>query len=399
MEVIDCEGLVLIPGFVQVHVHLAQTLFRGLAEGLELLDWLSRRVLPLEAAHDPDTLYASARAGIAELLLSGTTCLLDMGTVRHSEAIFQAASEMGIRLVGGKAMMDGAPDAPAPLREDRHDSLKESVRLLERFHQKAGGRLRYAFAPRFLLSCSPELMRESLELAASYDVAWHTHVAEQRAEVRAVREAFGRSSLELLDDWGAADARLCLAHMIHLSPGERDMVSTWRAGVLHCPTSNTKLGSGICKVPAFLAAGVPVGLGADGSPCNNRLDMFLEMRAAAALQNLSVGPGALPSRTLVSMATEKGAEILGLGDEIGTIEAGKRADLAVLDFNRASFVSGADVPDAIVYGSDARTVRYVMVDGRLLVADGRLLLDDEDEIGREAAGAIDILKGRAVNFR
>ncbi len=396
-EVIDCAGGLVLPGFVQAHVHMAQTLFRGLGEGLELLEWLSQRILPLEAAHDADTLYASARLGLAELILGGHTALLDFGSVVHMEAIFEAARDMGIRLTSGKIMMDQGKATPAPLKEDSRRALAGAEKILGIYHGKENGRLRVALTPRFLLSCSPKLLEASLKLAAEADVLWHTHIAEQIPEIRAVMKDTGKRSLELLEDLGAGEARLALAHMVHLTAKEKRILSGWRAGVLHCPRANSKLGSGVAKIPEFIESGVTVGLGSDGSACNNRLDMFEEMRAAAALQDLNAAPGALSGGRLLQMATSGGARAIGIDDVAGTLDVGKRADLIVLDTNRVASVSGAEPCDAVAHHLDARAVKLVMVDGVILAADGKLRVADEAEIVREAARAIETLKQRAFS--
>lgn len=398
LRVIDCSGRLVLPGFVQAHIHLAQTLFRGLAEGMTLLDWLSSRILPLEAAHDPDTLYASARLGIAELLLSGCTTLLDMGSVHHTESIFEAASQMGIRMVSGKIMMDHGDMMPESLKQDADHALNLSIDLLDKYHDSCGGRLRYAFAPRFLLSCSDALMRETLGLARERDVLWHTHVAEQLSEVEWLRKKTGRLSLELIDEWGGADTRLALAHMVHLADKEWDIMKGWKApGILHCPRANTRLGSGSCRVVDFLTRRMAIGLGSDGSACNNRLDMFEEMRSAAALQDLKLGPGALSSSDLLSMATIGGARALGLEEEIGTLEIGKRADLIVIDPDGVSMVSGAHPADALVHNGNPGVVGLVMVDGEIRAEGGKLVRVDGSELAKEAKDAIHILTSRAFD--
>jgi cytosine/adenosine deaminase-related metal-dependent hydrolase len=390
----NCHGCHILPGFVQAHVHLAQALFRGLGEGLRLLDWLTQRVLPLEAAHDEQTLYASARFGIAELLLNGCTTLLDMGSVRHMTSIYEAARDSGIRLIGGKILMDRG-EAPPALIQDTDAALDEALTLIDAWHLAEDGRIRAALAPRFLLSCTDALMRETLKTAAKRDLVWHTHVAEQVAEIDVVRAMYGRRSLELIDDWGGADARLCLAHMVHVTDSEMAMANKWRIGILHCPSANTRLGSGVCPVPRWQAEGHPVGLGSDGSACNNRLDMITEMRAAAALQDLAHEPGALSGRTLLRMATLDGARALGIDDHCGSVTVGKRADLLVMDLETVQGLSAGHPADAIVHNADGRCVRDVLVDGNVLVSEGRLTDPLAHSILPQARKAMDTLILRA----
>jgi len=389
---IDCTGKWIIPGFVQAHVHMAQVLFRGLGEGLTLLDWLQKKVLPLEAAHDTETLYASARLGVAELLLGGNTCMLDMGSVHHMASIFKAATSLGIGMTGGKILMDTGNGVPKVLIEDGKHSLAECEKLLDKYHMSQGGRIRYAMAPRFLLSCTDALMRTSMQMAIDNDVVWHTHVAEQIAEIDFVKQQTGRESIELIESWGGGRAKLALAHMIHLSDKERDILNNLEhPGILHCPRANTRLGSGVCHLPEFIQHDFAMGIGSDGSACNNKLDMFEEMRAAAALQDLRVGPGVLTSKDLLYMATLGGARAIGMDQEIGSIEKGKRADLLVLDPQMVPFVSLASPVDTIVHTGDARMIKSVLVNGEVVVSDGVLLTGDTAEITSEAQIAIEKL--------
>src|SRR6266436_2368708 len=181
-EVIDAAGCAVLPGFVQTHVHLCQTLFRGAADDLALIDWLKKRVWPLEAAHDAASLRASARLGIAELIKGGTTCALTMETVNHTEEVFRVVNESGFRATVGKCMMDKGDDVPSQLHEKRADSVHEAVALLEEWHGKAEGRIRYCFAPRFAVSCTAELLSEVAQLARQHGVMVHTHASENLTE-------------------------------------------------------------------------------------------------------------------------------------------------------------------------------------------------------------------------
>jgi cytosine/adenosine deaminase-related metal-dependent hydrolase len=278
--IVDAQG-----GFVQTHVHLCQTLFRGSADDMPLLEWLRRRVWPLEAAHTPDTLRASVRLAAAELLLSGTTTVLTMETVHDTDVVFEALAEIGLRATVGKCMMDASSEAPARLQERTRSSIDESLALKKRWDGAAGGRLRAAFAPRFAVSCSTELLETVATLAGEDRAIVHTHASESRDEVEVVRQlSGGRSNLEYLAHTGLATSRLCVAHCIWISEAEQALIAERGVKVLHCPGSNLKLGSGIAPVTDLRRRGVSVSLGADGAACNNRLDMFEEMRLAATLQ-------------------------------------------------------------------------------------------------------------------
>ncbi|HEY6807356.1 MAG TPA: 5'-deoxyadenosine deaminase [Gemmatimonadales bacterium] len=382
---LDCSGLVIIPGLVQAHVHLCQTLFRGLADDLALEDWLARRIWPLEAAHTRDSVYWSAMLGAAELLLGGTTAILDMETVRHTSAAFEALEEIGLRATAGKCLMD-APDAFAGLREPTDRALAEAADLCDRWHGAAGGRLRYCFAPRFAPSCSGALLRAVSDLAARAGAVIHTHAAETPVELELVQRATGQDELAYLDAVGISGPRAALAHCVWVDAAGIGRLARQRTNVVHCPSSNLKLGSGIAPIPEMLRAGCRVALGADGAPCNNRLDGFAEMRLAALIQKPRLGPEALPAAQALELATLGGARALGLEAEIGSVEVGKRADLVVLDLSGPhAQPEEADLVSRLVYSARAADVRHVLVDGRLVVQDGALTTADLDEI-RVAAG-------------
>src|SRR5687767_13312493 len=317
---IDARGCAVLPGFVQTHVHLCQTLFRGSADDLQLLDWLKRRVWPMEAAHDPESLRASARLGVAEMIRGGTTCALTMETVRHTEEVFRVVEESGFRATVGKCMMDKGEGVPAGLREETEDSVRESLALLEKWHGRAGGRLRYCFAPRFAVSCTRGLLERVARLARARGVMIHTHASENRSEIELVERETGMKNVEYLDSLGLSGAHVLLAHCVHVGAGETELLASKGTHVSHCPSSNMKLGSGVAPVTEMLAAGVSVSLGADGAPCNNRLDMFTEMRTAALLQKVRHGSRALPALTALRMATTGGARALGLADQIRSEE-------------------------------------------------------------------------------
>ncbi len=373
---INLAGKLVIPGFVQTHVHLCQTLFRNLADDLELLDWLKQRIWPMEGAHTEKSLYASARLGIAELLAGGTTTILDMGTVHHTDALFTAAEEMGIRALIGKCLMD-RDDNPQALRQSTKAALRENLQLLERWHGAASGRLHYANAPRFLLSCTEELLREVQALAKSKKLLVHTHSSENRAEIAQVRKEYGCENVEAFARLGLTGPQLVLAHCVWLSEKEKQLLASSHTRVSHCPSSNLKLASGICEVKDLQARGISVSLGADGAPCNNRLDMFTEMRLASLLQKPPHGPATLPAREAFEMATLAGAKALGLSAEVGSLEAGKKADLVAIDLQQAAVLTelSEKTPEraysALVYACSPAQVTHTWVDGRLAYQQGR----------------------------
>jgi 5-methylthioadenosine/S-adenosylhomocysteine deaminase len=385
---VDLDGLWLTPGFVQTHTHLVQALFRGLADDRVLLDWLRDRIWPLEKNHDTDSVYWSARLGLTELLLGGTTAILDMATVHHTDSVFEAAQQSGIRATIGKAMMDR--DNEAGLSQSTDLSLSSAVDLRDRWHGK--GRLRYGFAPRFIPSCTNELLVGTRDAARERGCLIHTHASENTDEVQMVREMTGKDNIEALHDLGLTGPDVVLAHCIHLTDKERDILASSDTTVAHCPSSNLKLGSGIAPIPELLAAGVRCTLGADGAPCNNRMDMFTEMRLAALIQGPRVGPGVLRAPDVFGMATHQGAKALGLAS--GTLREGAPADLVAIDPNTIHGWGDGRPAGALVYALTPAAVRSVWIGGEQRVRDGSVIDWDTAETIRECKQALKRVRQR-----
>lgn len=397
-RVIDAGGKVLLPGFVQTHIHLCQTLFRGRADDLALIDWLRRRIWPLEAAHNEDSVYYSALLGLGELIRSGTTTILDMETVHHTDAAFRAIEESGLRAFSGKVMMDHGTEVPPALRENTQASLQESVDLLEKWHGAANGRIQYAFCPRFVVSCTEELLVGVRDLSAQYGVRVHTHASENRDEIALVEAERGKRNVVYLDHIGLARPNLILAHSIWLDDEEKAIIKRCGVKVTHCPGSNLKLASGIAEVPALLEMDIPVGLGADGAPCNNNLDMFQEMRLTAFIQKVQHGPTVMDARKVLRMATMGGAEVLGLEKEIGSVEVGKKADLQLLDLEDFHVYPSydADLYSRVVYAATRGDVDTVLIDGRIVMEGKCVKTIDRRIVLKESDRALEALLGRFV---
>jgi 5-methylthioadenosine/S-adenosylhomocysteine deaminase len=394
-RIVDAGRGYLLPGFVQTHLHLCQTLFRGYADDLPLLEWLKRRIWPMEAAHTPASLRASARLAALELLRSGTTTVLTMETVHDTDVVFEALEPTGLRAVVGKCMMDADPAVPTRLLERTRASIDESLAIRSRWHTRANGRMSAAFAPRFALSCSRELLEEVATLSSTLGVLVHTHASESQKEVELVRSRTGQPNIVYLDACGLASQRLCLAHCVWVDEGEQVILAERRVNVLHCPGSNLKLGSGLAPVVELRSRGVSVSLGADGAACNNHLDMFGEMRLAATLQAVRAGPGALAARDVLVMATRGGAQALGMAAEVGSIEVGKRADVIVIDRDRPHLAPGLDPFSTIVYAARPSDVRTTIIDGEVLVDDFAPVALDAEEIAATARTEAQALAHRA----
>lgn len=374
-EFVDAGGHAILPGFVQAHVHLCQTLFRNQADDLELLDWLSKRIWVMEAAHTEETLHTSALLGIHELLSSGTTCILDMGTVRHTSAIIDAVRESGIRASVGKCLMDHPKTTPVNLREATPDALSEASQLFTRYNGTENDRIRISYAPRFVISCTERLLAQVARLSRDSGAIVHTHASENLKEIQMVKDLVGCENVEYLDQMGLTSERLVLAHCIWLKPNEKDLLRRSGTHVVHCPSSNLKLASGLAHVPEMRRLGINVALGADGAPCNNNLNMFTEMRLAALIHKPQSGPRSMRAAEVLDMATRDGARALGWQDKIGSIEEGKQADLICIDLstpeNAVVTSQGKtptldDVASSIVYSSGRHHLMWTMVGGRVV---------------------------------
>jgi len=392
-EVIDASGLVALPGFVNAHHHLYQSLTRVHAQEQGLFGWL-RELYPVWAGLTLEWMRASARAGLAELALSGCSTTTDHhyvfpnGMTGVLEAEVEAARELRLRFHPCRGSMDlgqaagGLP--PDGIVEDIDDILGHTEDAVRRLHDPApGSMLRVAVAPCSPFSVSRRLMEESQALARRLGVRLHTHIAETLEEERFCRETFGRRPVELLDDLGWLGPDVWLAHCVHLSGADIGRIAETRTSVAWCPTSNLRLGSGLAPARALLDAGVPVGLAVDGSASNDAAHMLAEIRQAMLVARGRSGPAAMSARQALRVATRGGAACLGR-DDIGSLERGKRADVALFDLANLAYAGAEADPVAALVFCQPQRVTHLLVEGRWVVRDGELLTADEGEIGREA---------------
>ncbi len=377
---IDAGGALAMPGLIQTHVHLCQTIFRGIAEDMPLLPWLRNYIWPLEAAHDPRSLRASALLACAEMIRSGTTAFMSMETTRHTRAVFDAVAETGLMGVICHCLMDESGGYP-PIAEDTRDALAYCDVLLDEWGDH--DLLELGVAPRFALSCTADNMRRACEYARDRGLLLHTHASEQLEEVQLVRERTGLYNIEYLHSVGLTGPDVGLAHCVHTEPHERELLAETDTRVLHCPSANLKLASGIAPIPEYLEMGLAVSLGADGAPCNNRLDQFMEMREAGLIQKPRLGAEALPARDVVAMATEGGARTLRRDHEMGTLDVGKRANIILVDQDSVHVVPSTDPAANVVYGHISSDVSMTIVNGRILFEDGDFTTIDADALRAE----------------
>jgi cytosine/adenosine deaminase-related metal-dependent hydrolase len=406
--VIDASNCVAVPGLVNAHDHMYQWATRGYAPNGTLFEWL-RALYPIWARIDADIVRVAARAAMSRLLLSGCTLSTDHHYVfpRRAPGIFDAlvdaAQELGIRFHPSRGSMSlgeskgGLP--PDSVVEDEDAILADTESMIKRYHDpNPGSMCRVAVAPCSPFSVTPELMRESAALARRHGVRLHTHLAETLDEERFCLERFGRRPFELMEDLGWTGDDVWYAHGIHLNDAEVERIAKAKTGIAHCPSSNMRLGSGACRVEDLVRAGARVGLGVDGSASNEDANIAVEIhqalylaRARAALLNREDAPKAFDARGAWRLATRGGAECLGR-DDCGTLEVGKCADVALFRIDDLAHAGMQDRLAGLALAPPARA-SIVIVNGRVVVFDGRLLTADEDEIAREIAATSARLAG------
>ncbi len=364
---IDAEGGLVMPGFIQTHVHCCQTLFRGLAEDMALLEWLKKKIWPFEAGHTEETIRLSAQLTCAELIRGGTTAFLSFETVRHTGAVMEAVKEAGLTATICHCLMDETCGY-GPLVVDTYEALGYCDMLLDQWGDDE--QVHLGLAPRFALSCSEKNLRLAADYARDRGILLHTHASEQIEETELIRAQTGMGNIAYLHSLGLSGPDVYLAHCVHPDESEKFLLAETGTHVLHCPSANMKLGSGIAPVPEYLDMDISVSLGADGAPCNNRLDMFTEMRLAGLLQKMKCGPATLGVRDIVYMATQGGADALGAGDEMGSLEVGKRASLIIVSMDNPHCLPSNDVASDLVYACLPSDVNMTMVNGKILYMDG-----------------------------
>ena len=399
-QLIDVKGKLILPGLIDTHVHLAQALIRGCADDMALIQWLCERVWVLQGNFTHDDGYVSARLCIAEMLKSGTTTFLEsMLAHRYGfDGIARAVEESGIRACLAGIVMDIGTYATQSssmhpgMVESRETSLFGVLDMHSKWHGAANDRIHVWFGPRTPGGVSSELYREMSDYAHQRDMGITMHLAEVEADKIFLNEKYGLSPVYYAESVGLLGPKTVLVHMVWLTRADIDKLAETRTSVSHNPSSNSKLASGVCKVPQMLASSVNVALGCDGGPSNNDYDLVREMKLAAIIHKaVTNDPLIVPAETVLEMATINGARALGLEQEIGSLEAGKKADLVVIDLNRLHTTPSPNPISSLVYAATGAEVDTVVVDGRIVVEHGQLLTVDENEVMEQAhqhAGAL-----------
>lgn len=375
---VDAEGQVVLPGLINTHTHVPMVLFRGFADDLELHEWLYENIFPAEARFvTADFAAAGARLALAEMIRGGTTTFLDM--YFFEEEIAKASKEAGVRALLAPALLD----FPTPENENWDKGVEAFTQFAERWRDDP--LITPCVGPHSVYTVSPEHLKESADLAESLNLPLHIHLAETKHEMEESKEKNQASPVAHLEKLGVLGPKVIAAHCVHLHEADQALLVERGVGIAHCPESNMKLCSGAAPVPSLLKLGAKVGLGTDGAASNNDLDMWGEMDTAAKLHKLiSNNPTVLPAEQVLELATIGGARALHMEDKIGSIEAGKRADIILVDLQTVHLKPLYNVYSQLVYAAKSSDVTHVWVDGRQLMKQGELLTLEEESIFREA---------------
>ena len=385
-KIIDAEGKILLPGLINTHTHLSMTLFRGLADDLSLDSWLNDHIWPMEANLNGDYCYIGALLGAVELIKSGTTTFSDM--YFYMEDVARAVEDAGIRAVLSYGMIDFG-DA-----ERREAEIEENLQLFKSCNGMADGRIKVFFGPHSPYTASEDLLIKVRELADEYNMGIHIHVSETEKEINDSLDEKGLKPFEYLEKIGFLGPDVVAAHCVWLSDEEIEIIKKHDVKVSHNPCSNMKLASGIAPVSKLIENDICVSIGTDGASSNNNLDLIEELKTASLLQKVStLDPKVLTSDEAITMATIKGAEALGLENEIGSIEVGKKADIILIDINSANMVpDSSSLSSNVIYSANGSNVDTTICNGKILMENKKLTVLDEQEIYDKARKAIKELK-------
>ncbi len=374
-EIINAEGALIMPGLINSHVHSPMTIFRGMADDLPLKTWLFDHIFPAEARHiNPDTVYWASLLGCLEMIASGTTTSVDSYFI--ADGIVKAAAQAGIRAL----VAQGVIDFPAPGVPDPGENLHVASAFLERWIGSSD-LMRPGIFCHSPLTCSQETLQKAYEISTRFDAPLGIHLCETKEEPPEIKGRTGLRPAFYLESLGLLNSTLIAAHAVHLDEEEIDLLAERGVRIAHCPESNMKLGSGIAAVARMLKKGVTVGLGTDGCASNNDLDLFGEMDTAAKLAKVAeLDPTLLDARTALKMATIEGARVIGLEDDIGTIETGKKADIIIVDTHTPHMTPMYNPYSQLVYSATGGDVRDVIINGKILYRDRRFTTLDRDEI-------------------
>jgi 5-methylthioadenosine/S-adenosylhomocysteine deaminase len=375
-DTIDVPHSVIMPGLINAHTHSAMTCFRGIADDKELMDWLNNYIFPAESRNvNPELAYWGSVLACAEMIKSGTTTFSDMYIFEEETA--RAANQAGMRCLLGEVLFD----FPSPNFKTPAEGLAYTEKLIQRWADHP--LVNIMVEPHSLYTCSPDLLKSAKNLADRYQVPLSTHFLENRAEAKQLKEKFGKRATTFLKEMGILDERFFAFHCVVMDEEDMRVFADHGCKVVHNPESNMKLASGVAPISAMLQQGIVVGLGTDGCASNNNLDMFQEMDTAAKLEKSArLDPTVMSARTVLRMATCDGAKVLGLDRLVGTLDVGKKADLCIIDMNKPHLTPLYDEYSHLVYTVGGADVDTVLINGKMVMKDRRLLTIDEEEAMR-----------------
>ena len=368
-KVIDCKKNLVMPGFVNTHTHLAMSVFRGYKDDKSLMDWLNNAIFPIEDKFTEKDFYWNSYESCLELIQSGTTTCNDM--YFGMENIVKAIEDAGIRSVVSWCITD----------DSIGNKPEETIKYAEKYNNDENSRIKVYASCHAPYTCNPETIKLVVDLAKKIKTGIHVHLSETLDEQNQIKEKYGKTPTEYLNDLGVFDVPVILAHGIYLSESDIEILKNINGGISHNPISNCKLASGICDVVRLRNNGIKIGIGTDGTGSTSTLDMFEEMKVTAYLQKIkNMKPEIIKAYTILKMVTIEGAEVLGLQNEIGTIEVGKKADIIIIDTDTLKFIPENDIATTLVYSLNGNDVLTTIIDGKVLMENRKFLYSDEEII-------------------
>ena len=367
-EKINAKNMVVMPGLVNTHTHLAMSIFRGYKDDRKLMDWLENAIFPVEDKLEPEDIYWNSYLSCLEMIRSGTTTCNDMYFGMNK--VIEAIENTGLRALVAWSITD--------------DSIRDKVERTREYAKKynvPGSRIKVVTSPHAPYSCNPDTIKMCVDLAKELNTSLHIHLSETLDEEETIRDRYDKRGTEYLNDLGVFEVPVILAHGIYISDSDIEILKNIKGGIAHNPISNCKLSSGICDVVKLRRNGINVGLGTDGIGSTTTLDMFEEMKTAAYLQKVNtMEPTSIKAYDILKMATIEGARVLGLDDQIGTLEPGKKADMIFIRTDKLHLCPDNDVCTNIVYSANGADVDTVMIDGKVIMQNRKMINLDEKEV-------------------
>jgi len=375
-QIVDGRRTIAMPGLVNTHTHAAMTLLRSYADDMELMSWLNNKIWPAEAKFINEYIYWGTSLAVVEMIQSGTTTFADMYDSMHEVA--RVVTESGVRANISRGLV--------VFSDPERKNIQKNVRLYENFHNQAEGRLKVWFAPHAPYTCPPEYVEQIVQAASDCHTGIHVHLAETQDELRQIREEYGKTPTEYLNDLGVFELPTLAAHGVYLDDRDVEILKAHRVSIAHNPSSNLKLASGIADIPRYQKAGLNVALGTDGASSNNSLNMFKEMTVCSFAQKVhAMDPTVLPAEEILRMATINGARALHWDNEIGTLEVGKKADMILIDIDKPHFAPWNNPVSDLVYAAQGGDVKTTIVNGKILMQNYQVLTLDVERIQAETA--------------